>query len=82
MYLHIGGETVLQTDKIIGLFDFDGATRQKGTRDFLDRRDGDGRLHQVRGDALPRTFALTEDDRVYLSPISTETLYKRLEKRA
>ena len=78
MYLHIGGDTALQTKEIVGLFDFDGASRGRGTLDFLRRREKDGRLIERHGDAMPRSFAVTASDRVYLSPVTTETLYKRL----
>jgi regulator of extracellular matrix RemA (YlzA/DUF370 family) len=81
MYIHIGGETVLQTGGIVGLFDLDGASQGKGTRDFLRRCEKEGRLVQVRGDALPRSFMVTASDKVYLSPTTTETLYKRLESK-
>jgi len=81
MYLHIGGDTVLQTDEVIGLFDLDGASRGKGTQGFLHRREKDGRLIQTLEDSLPRSFAVTASDRVYLSPITIETLYHRCIKR-
>jgi hypothetical protein len=81
MYLHIGGETVLQSGEIVGLFDLDGASRGKGTRDFLEVRAKDGRLTEVHGEAMPRTFAVTADDKVYISPVTSETLNKRLENK-
>ncbi|MDR0325361.1 MAG: DUF370 domain-containing protein [Oscillospiraceae bacterium] len=78
MYLHIGGDAVLQTDEIIGIFDFDSASRGRGTLDFLKRREKSGRLIQSHGDAMPRSFTLTASDMVYISPVTTETLHKRL----
>jgi hypothetical protein len=81
LYLHIGGDTVLRSGDIAGIFDFDGVTRQKASQDFLNRREKSGYLFQVRGDALPRSFVLTASDTVYLSPITAETLCKRLENR-
>jgi hypothetical protein len=35
MYLHIGENTVITTDKIIGIFDMDTSTVNKATRDYL-----------------------------------------------
>ena len=35
MYLQLGQDTVIRTDSIIGIFDLDNTTVQKGTRDFL-----------------------------------------------
>jgi len=80
LYLRIGGETVLPSGEIVGLFDLDGASRGKGTRDFLSRREKTGRVVQVREDALPRSFALTASDKVYLSPVTTETLHRRIQE--
>ena len=35
MYLHIGEDTVIKSDEIIGIFDMDTSTVNKATRDFL-----------------------------------------------
>ena len=35
MYLHIGEDTVIKSDEIIGVFDMDTSTVNKATRDFL-----------------------------------------------
>ena len=80
MYFHIGGGVVLKSEELIGLFDLDGATRGKATRDFLRRHEKEGRLTSAHGDDLPRTFALTAQDKSVLSPITTETLYRKLTK--
>lgn len=37
MLLHIGGDTVVRTGDIIGIFDMDTSTVGKATRDFLTR---------------------------------------------
>ena len=81
MYFHIGGGIVLKSDELIGLFDLDGVTRGRATRDFLRRHEKEKRLTSVHGDTLPRTFALTANDRSVLSPITTETLYKKLKEK-
>jgi hypothetical protein len=77
VYFHIGGGVVLKSDEIVGLFDLDGATRGKATRNFLRRHEQEGRLTAANGGDLPRTIALTVQDRSVLSPITTETLYKK-----
>ena len=78
MYLHIGGDTALQTGRIIGLFDLDGCSRGQDTSRFLQSLENAGRLPETAEGALPRTFAVTDDNRAYLSPITTLTLQKRL----
>lgn len=81
MYLHIGGDTALNTDEIIGLFDLDGASQGRGTLAYLQKREKDGLLASVREDIMPRSFVITENrgrEIVYLSPVTTGTLVKRL----
>jgi regulator of extracellular matrix RemA (YlzA/DUF370 family) len=81
LYFHIGGGIVLQSDELIGIFDMDGATRGKATRNFLRRREKEGRLITAHGDDLPRAFALTASDTAILSPITTETLCKKVRNK-
>ncbi len=78
MYLHIGGGHTLPTREIVGLFDLDGASRERGTRDFLERREKEGKIIHTGGSAVPRSFTLTADDKVYLSPVTAATLKSRL----
>ena len=35
MFLHLGQDTIITTDEIIGIFDLDTSTVMKSTRDFL-----------------------------------------------
>jgi hypothetical protein len=81
LYFHIGGGVVLQSDELVGIFDFDGATRGKATQNFLRRHEKEGRLAPAHGDDLPRTLAVTVADKSILSPITTETLYRKLKER-
>ena len=37
MFLHIGGDTVVRTGDIIGIFDMDTSTVGKATRDFFNQ---------------------------------------------
>ncbi len=78
MYLHVGDGTVVPYNKILGIFDLDNATYAKRTRDFLERAEEAGRLIPL-GQRLPTSLVVT-DQGVYLSPISSQTLNKRLGK--
>jgi len=80
MYLHIGQDTVLRTQNIIGVFDLDNASQGKDTRNLLARREREGRVCAA-GEGLPRSFILTGDERVYLTPISSGTMVKRANQR-
>ena len=87
MYLHLGQETLVKTEDIIGIFDMDNTTISKWTRRFLARAEKSGEVVSVTLD-LPKTFVVVSPrcdrkrqrsapDRVYLSQISSATLRKR-----
>ena len=75
MFIHLGENTVITDEKIIGIFDMDTSTVNKATRDYLSNAEKSGRVEYVNYD-LPKSFIVT-DDRVYISPINTSTLNKR-----
>lgn len=76
MYLYLGGETVIKSDKIIGIFDMDTSTVNKATRDYLSKAEKDKRIIYVNYE-LPKSFVVC-DDRIYVCPLNTATLLKRL----
>lgn len=83
MFLHLGEETVITTDEIIGIFDMDNTTVSKITRDYLSSMQKNKKIIDVSYD-LPKSFILcknkeTGEDIVYISPISTQTLLKRIQ---
>ena len=79
MYLHLGEETVITDEKIIGIFDMDTSTVNKATRDYLSKAEKDKRVVYVNYD-LPKSFIVT-DNKVYISPINTSTLNKRVKSK-
>lgn len=79
MYLHLGMNTVITTDSIIGIFDMDTSTVSKKTRDFLTQKEKEKKCITVSYE-LPGSFILCDErkeERVYISQLSTSTLYKR-----
>jgi len=81
MYLHLGQETVVANEEIIGIFDLETTTISKITRDFLT---GCEKRHEVVNvtEELPKSFILCspgrgKEQKVYISQISTGTLEKR-----
>ena len=80
MYLHLGQETVIMQDDIIGIFDLDNTTVSKATRDYLAVAEKNKQVINVSFE-LPKTFILTSNkekgNRVYISQISSSTLFKR-----
>ena len=83
MYLHLGQNTVITFDEIIGIFDLDNTTVAKKTRDYLNIAQKEGRIVEVSNE-LPKSFIVCKDKEgkiiIYLSQISTTTLLKRTEE--
>ena len=81
MYLHLGGDTVVATGDVLGIFDLDNASWSKHTRAFLRRVQQENRVINVTDD-LPRSMVVCSmdgEERVYISLLSSATLLKRAE---
>lgn len=79
MYLHLGQDTIVMTEKILGIFDLDNSTVSRHTRDFLGKAQKEGRVVDVTSE-LPKSFIVCESDgveTVYLSQMSPATLLRR-----
>ena len=80
MYMHLGENTVVRLDEIIGIFDMDNTTVSKSTRDFLAVSERKGEVINVSYE-LPKSFIVCsnkkKEKRVYISQISSTTLNKR-----
>ena len=79
MYLHLGQDTIVMTDRIVGVFDLDNSTVSKATREFLSRAQRENRVVEVTAE-LPKSFIVCEDagvETVYLSQVSPATLLRR-----
>ena len=80
MYLHVGGDYLVRKDKIIGIFDIENTSIGKATRDFFRRCEQNKNVINVSFD-LPRSFILDNEDKIYISPISPQTLLKRMNQK-
>ncbi len=79
MYLHLGQETVVRVQDIVGIFDMENTTISKHTRQFLADAEKAGRVVNVSPE-LPKAFVICREgdkETVYVSQISTATLMKR-----
>ena len=79
MYLHLGQDTVVKKNNIIGIFDLDTATVSKKTRDFLATAEKKGNVINVTYE-LPKSFVVCcekGETKVYISQLSSTTLLKR-----
>ena len=82
MFLHLGQDTIITTEEIVGIFDLDTSTVSKHTRKYLNMAQKNGRVVTVTDD-LPKSFIVCTDENdrdkkiIYLSQISSQTLLKR-----
>lgn len=76
MYLDISEKQAIGTEELVGIFDLDGTSISNRTREFLKNEQEKGRvLEELR--ELPRSFLVSRDG-IYLSPVSTTTLKRRI----
>jgi hypothetical protein len=75
-YLPLSNTKAIALRGLIGIFDLDTVTVSRHSRDFLSKAQQRGQVHDAGGD-LPKSFALT-DGGVWLSPLNSATLHKRL----
>ena len=82
MFLHIGEGKLIKKRDIVGVFDLETTTVSKKTRDFLRINDKKGNIEYI-SDEIPKTYIIynsKKEKKVYVSQISSQTLYKRAER--
>ena len=78
MYIDIGEQKALRLSEIIGVFDLDGVTISKKTREYLKICEKNGQIEDVSRD-IPLSFVLTEK-KVYFSSLLPKTIYSKASK--
>ena len=82
MFLHLGNDCVVRKSEIVGIFDIENTSVSKDTKLFLNAVSKKGKVVYVTGE-LPKSFVVCarpgEGQRVILSPLSPQTLQRRLE---
>lgn len=79
MYLHLGNDTIIRKDDIIGIFDLENSTLSQRTREFLSQAEKNGRIVNV-SEELPKSFVLCREndmEKIYICQLSPVTLIKR-----
>lgn len=80
MYLHLGQDTVIKIEDILGIFDMETSTISQVTRDYLARAQKENRVVNVSME-MPKSFVLcsgkNQEVTVYITQISSSTLLKR-----
>lgn len=83
MYLSVGGDAMLRTKDIVGIFDTDSVTVSTHSRNLLNTAEKEKRTVMVSMAELPRSFLLVREQgeiKLYLSPVSANTLLGRIKK--
>ncbi len=75
MYIHIGGAHAVYMGDIIGIMDIENTSTSRVTRDFLRKKEEEGKIITTSFD-LPKSFVITEKY-VYITPVTAQTLEKR-----
>lgn len=80
MYVHLGQDTVIRLDEIVGIFDLEKTTISRPTRDFLAGATARNEVVNVSPE-MPKSFVVTADPAgkhtVYIAQMSPATLSKR-----
>ncbi len=75
MFIHLGGKTSVASKDVIAIIDMKMAKKAMSTLEFLQIAEDEGFIVDISRDN-PKSFVITNDC-VYLTPISSTTLYKR-----
>ena len=80
MYVHLGQDTVIRLDEIVGIFDLEKTTISRPTRDFLAGATARKEVINVSPE-MPKSFVVTAgptgNQTVYIAQMSPATLSKR-----
>ena len=80
MYVHLGGNVVINNNDIIACFDIDKTTISKITRKFLKKSQEREEIVTINENELPKSFIVAEKNsktKIYLSNLTVQTIMKR-----
>lgn len=75
MYIHLGGDKLIQTKDLIAIFDLTIEKSSKISKDYLQHAREFKKTDRI-GSEESKTIVLTTD-KIYYSPVSSSTLKKR-----
>ena len=77
MYIHLGGDVLLKTDRIVAIIDLEMTKLSQVNQIFLDKvHKNNKKINYISEKGREKTLVVTETD-LYFSPISSITLLKR-----
>ena len=78
MYVEIFTDFMVDSEKMVGIFDLDNTTTNKFTNDFLNEKQKEGKITYLISD-IPKSFVLMNDGSVYVVELASQILKKRFE---
>lgn len=79
MFIHLGNDVVVNSKKIVGIFDIENTTTGKNTSKILEKATKENRVVTVSFE-MPKSFVVCMEkgkEIIYISQISVATLRKR-----
>ena len=83
MFLHLGSDVVVNGKDIIAIMDLETTSISKITREYLQKAEKENEVITVSYEDLPKSYVIVKNKnkrKIYISPISSATLLKRMEK--
>lgn len=77
MFLYLGGDRVISSDELVGIFDVSVGKSSPASASFLDRAAFGDRI-EILGKEESKSLVVTRT-KIYFSPISAHALRKRIE---
>ncbi len=84
MFLHLGGDVVINTKSIVAVMDLETSSVSKITREFLKKVTQNNNVVNINSQEIPKSYVICEEKgkiTVYVSRISSRTLNKRAESK-
>ncbi len=87
MFIHIGEDTVILKNEIIGIFDMENTTELRkssfsnDTVNFLNNAQKENKVINVSQFELPKSFIICQtkaEKKIYISPVAVGTIQKRI----
>lgn len=83
LYLHLGGDEIVNIKDIVAIMDIEKTTLSPLTREFLKMAEEEGFIKTIIDGEIPKSFIVAYKKGmqvIYLSPLSVTTLYRRYKK--
>ncbi|MDG5789398.1 DUF370 domain-containing protein [Evansella sp. AB-P1] len=77
MFIHLGGDMVLRSNKVIAILDYQSKEVSQDNEVFIEHNELNKKTVSISNDN-PKSIVITENE-IYLSPISSHTLKRRAE---